>query len=40
MTVAVEAHVPESRRTIAGYYTLAGLYTLSAAAIFRLFFVT
>ena len=25
--------VPESRRTIAGYYTLAGLYTLSAAAI-------
>jgi MFS family permease len=28
-----EARVPESRRTIAGYYTLAGLYTLSAAAI-------
>ncbi len=33
MTVAVEARVPESGRTIAGYYVLAGLYTLSAAAI-------
>jgi MFS family permease len=27
------AQVPESRRTIAGYYVLSGLYTLSAAAI-------
>jgi MFS family permease len=27
------AHVPESRRTIVGYYVLSGLYTLSAAAI-------
>ena len=27
------AHPPESRRVLAGYYTLAGLYTLSAAAI-------
>ncbi len=33
MTVAVAAPVPSSGRTIAGYYTLAGLYTLSAAAI-------
>src|SRR5512134_689617 len=33
MSVASTAHVPDSRRTIAGYYTLAGLYTLSAAAI-------
>lgn len=33
MSIAAEARVPESGRTIAGYYTLAGLYTLSAAAI-------
>jgi MFS family permease len=33
VTELVDARVPESRRTIAGYYTLAGLYTLSAAAI-------
>jgi len=33
MAELVQARVPESRRTIAGYYTLAGLYTLSAAAI-------
>lgn len=33
MTVAVEAPIPESRRVLAGYFTLAGLYTLSAAAI-------
>lgn len=33
MTAGAEARVRESRRTIAGYYTLAGLYTLSAAAI-------
>ena len=33
MSVAAEAQVPESGKTIAGYYTLAGLYTLSAAAI-------
>ena len=33
VSVAADARVPESRRTIAGYYTLAGLYTLSAAAI-------
>ena len=33
MIAGAEARAPESRRTIAGYYTLAGLYTLSAAAI-------
>ncbi len=33
MSVAAAGRVPESGRTIAGYYTLAGLYTLSAAAI-------
>ncbi|MGI8479147.1 MAG: MFS transporter [Gaiellaceae bacterium] len=33
MSVAADARIPENRRTIAGYYTLAGLYTLSAAAI-------
>jgi len=33
VSIAAEARVPESGRTIAGYYTLAGLYTLSAAAI-------
>jgi MFS family permease len=33
MSVAVEAPIPESRRVLAGYYTLAGVYTLSAAAI-------
>lgn len=31
--MTAKAKVPESSRTIAGYYTLAGLYTLSAAAI-------
>jgi MFS family permease len=33
VTELAAAHVPESRRTITGYYVLAGLYTLSAAAI-------
>jgi MFS family permease len=33
VTEIVQVHVPESRRTIAGYYVLSGLYTLSAAAI-------
>ena len=33
MTEAVAAHPPESRRVLAGYFTLAGLYTLSAALI-------
>ena len=33
MSEIVAAQAPESRRTIAGYYTLAGLYTLSAAGI-------
>ena len=33
MTLAAGAPVPSSSRTITGYYTLAGLYTLSAAAI-------
>ena len=33
MDVAVEGSEARSRRTILGYYTLAGLYTLSAAAI-------
>jgi MFS family permease len=33
MSTVSTGHVPESGRTIAGYYTLAGLYTLSAAAI-------
>jgi MFS family permease len=33
VSVASEARVPESRSVIAGYFTLAGLYTLSAAAI-------
>jgi MFS family permease len=33
MSIAVEAPVPESRRVIAGYYVLAGLYTLAAASI-------
>ena len=33
MSIAAEAPIPSSSRTIAGYYTLAGLYTLSAAAI-------
>ena len=32
-TVIAAAHPPESRRVLAGYYTLAGLYTLSAALI-------
>ena len=33
MSVAAEDRSPESRRVLAGYFTLAGLYTLSAAAI-------
>jgi MFS family permease len=33
VTELAAAHVPESRRTITGYYVLTGLYTLSAAAI-------
>ena len=33
MSELAAAQVPESRRTIAGYYVLSGLYTLSAAAI-------
>src|ERR671922_843322 len=33
MSELAAAHAPESRRTIAGYYVLSGLYTLSAAAI-------
>jgi MFS family permease len=33
VTEIAQVHVPESRRTIAGYYVLSGLYTLSAAAI-------
>jgi MFS family permease len=33
VTEAVAAHPPESRRVLAGYFTLAGLYTLSAALI-------
>ena len=33
MTEAVAAHPPESRRVLSGYFTLAGLYTLSAALI-------
>ena len=33
MSLAAEAPIPSSSRTISGYYTLAGLYTLSAAAI-------
>ncbi len=33
VTEAVAAHPPESRRILAGYFTLSGLYTLSAAAI-------
>ena len=33
MSIVAEARVPESRRIIAGFYALTGLYTLSAAAI-------
>jgi MFS family permease len=33
VSVVAEARNPESRRVLAGYFTLAGLYTLSAAAI-------
>ncbi|MEP7223468.1 MAG: MFS transporter [Actinomycetota bacterium] len=33
MTEALAAYPPESRRVLAGYFTLAGLYTLSAALI-------
>ena len=33
MSELAAVQVPESRRTIAGYYVLSGLYTLSAAAI-------
>ncbi|CAN5238640.1 hypothetical protein BH20ACT13_BH20ACT13_15020 [soil metagenome] len=33
MSIAAEAPIPSRSRTIAGYYALAGLYTLSAAAI-------
>jgi len=33
VSLAAEAPIPSSSRTISGYYTLAGLYTLSAAAI-------
>jgi len=33
VTEAAAIHPPESRGVLAGYYTLAGLYTLSAAAI-------
>ncbi len=33
MSIAAESPVPESRRILAGYFTLAALYTLSAALI-------
>ena len=33
MVEVAVAYPPASRRVLAGYYTLAGLYTLSAAAI-------
>src|SRR4249919_3966895 len=33
MTEAAASGPPDSRRVLAGYFTLAGLYTLSAAAI-------